>query len=66
MKIVIILLLGAIVASLGQALYAMSCGPRSSERMVRALSYRIGLSILLFALLMLGWYFGLIAPNDVQ
>lgn len=66
MKMLIILLLGAIVVSLGQALHAMSSGPANSERMVRALSIRIGLSLVLFALLMLGWYFGLITPNDVQ
>lgn len=66
MKMIIVLLLGAIVVSLGQALYVMSTETESSNRMVRALSLRIGLSILLFALLMLGWYFGLISPNEVR
>lgn len=66
MKILIVLILVGIVFSLGQALHAMSSGPQSSERMVRALSVRIGLSLVLFGLLMLGWYFGFITPNDVR
>jgi hypothetical protein len=66
MKILVVILLGCIVVSLGQALHAMSSGPEHSERVVRALSVRIGLSLVLFALLMLGWYLGLITPNEVQ
>jgi hypothetical protein len=33
--------------------------------MARALSVRIGLSIALFVLLMIAWYFGGIAPHGV-
>lgn len=62
MKILIAVALIGIVASLGQALFAMSSGPDNSARVVRALTVRITLSVLLFALLMLGSYFGLIEP----
>ena len=62
MKVIIAVLLIGIVLSLGQALFAMSSGPDPSGRMVRALSVRVGLSILLFALVMVGSHFGLIEP----
>ena len=63
MKVVIAVVLIGIVASLGQALFAMSSGPDNSGRVVRSLTVRIALSVVLFALLMLGHHFGLIEPN---
>lgn len=62
MKLLIVLMLIGIVLSLGQALFAMSSGPDQSGRVVRALTVRIGLSVLLFAIVMLGSHFGLIEP----
>jgi hypothetical protein len=62
MKVLIAVLLIGIVVSLGQALFAMSSGPDHSGRMVRALTVRISLSVVLFIMLMLGYYFGLIEP----
>lgn len=62
MKFLIVILLIGIVASLGQALFAMSSGPDPSGRVVRALTWRISLSVLLFAMVMLGSYFGVIEP----
>jgi hypothetical protein len=35
-------------------------------QMARALTVRIGLSIALFLLLMLGWYFGGISPHGMR
>jgi hypothetical protein len=68
-KILIVLVLAAIVASLGKALFHMSSGGADdvahSALMARALSVRIGLSIALFVLLMLAWYFGGLAPHGV-
>ncbi|HLY52472.1 MAG TPA: twin transmembrane helix small protein [Steroidobacteraceae bacterium] len=60
--------LAAIVASLGTGLYhlARGGGEEDSRKLARALTWRIALSIALFALLMLAWYFGLIAPHGVQ
>jgi len=66
MKILIVGLLFAIVASLGQALFAMSSGPGNSTRMVRALTIRVGLSVALFALLLLSWHFGWMEPQNVR
>jgi hypothetical protein len=52
------LLFLGIIASLGHALFTMASGPDSSGRMVRALTLRIGLSIVLFAALAASDYFG--------
>jgi len=57
----------AILASLGSGLYHLSRGsPESSAKLSRALTVRIALSLVLFALLMLAWYFGLISPHSLQ
>jgi hypothetical protein len=66
MNVVVVLLLFFIVASLGKALFAMSSGPGNSGAMLRALTLRIGLSVALFALLMLAWYLGIIEPNGMR
>ena len=65
-RILAIGVLLAIVASLGSALFHLSRGSGNSEKLVRALTIRIGLSIALFVLLMLAWYFGLISPHQIQ
>jgi hypothetical protein len=64
--LVLACLLGILV-SLGLGLYHLSRGtPQDSARLVRALTVRIGVSVLLFALLMLAWHFGLISPHPLQ
>jgi len=60
MKIVVILFLAFIVGSLASALYFLVKDQGQGERMVKALTVRVALSVVLFALLMLGFYFGLI------
>ena len=60
MKIVVILFLAFIVGSLLSALYFLATGRGNSDRMAKALTLRVALSIVLFALLMLGYYFGFI------
>lgn len=58
MKILLFLILFAILASLGQALYFLARDRGRSERTARALTWRIGLSLLLFLLLMAGFWLG--------
>ena len=60
--------LAAIVVSLGSGLFHLSRGrgEEDSRKMARALTVRITLSLLLFALLMIAWYFGLISPHGLQ
>jgi len=65
-RLLVVCLLIAIVASLGTALYHLSHGKGDSRRMLRALSVRIALSLVLFALLMLAWWAGLITPRGLQ
>ena len=60
MKIVVILFLVLIVGSLFSALYYLVRDKGRGERTVKALTVRITLSVTLFALLMLGYYFGFI------
>ncbi len=60
MKIVLLLLLFLIFASLGSALYYMVRDKGHGTRAVKSLTLRIGLSLLLFTILMLGTYLGYI------
>lgn len=63
-KVLVIVVLGAIVVSLGKAMFHLSSGPEDSAKTLQALTFRIGLSIALFALLFIAWYLGLIAPHS--
>ena len=64
-----LLLVGALafaVFSLGQAMFAMARGPDASGAMVRALTRRIAISVLLFVFLLVGWKFGLLQPHGIS
>jgi len=63
-KIVVVFALLVIIASLFSALYFLAKDKDGGARTVKALTLRIGLSIALFALLLLGYYFGLIGPGQ--
>lgn len=65
MKIIIILFLLVIVGSLGSALFYLVRDKGGSTRTVKALTLRIGLSVTLFILLMLGYYFGIIPKQGL-
>jgi hypothetical protein len=60
MKIIVIIFVVLILASLGSALFFLVTDRGPSKRTVRALAVRVGLSVTLFLLLMAGYYFGLI------
>ena len=62
-KIVVLLFIFLILASLGSALYFMVKDKGASERTARALTWRVVLSVTLFALLMLGYHFGVITTK---
>ena len=63
-KYLIILMLVLIVGSLGKALYHLSAHtPADSRKMVKALTWRISLSVGLFVLLMVAYYEGWITPT---
>jgi len=65
-KILVIIILFAIVGSLGSALFHLSRGKGDSKKMARALTVRVGLSVILFILLILAWYNGLISPHGIK
>ena len=58
MKIVILVLLLAVVASLFSGLYFVYKDKGTTNRAVTALTIRIVLSLVVFALLMASYYFG--------
>ncbi|PCJ87353.1 MAG: hypothetical protein COA54_05560 [Thiotrichaceae bacterium] len=63
-KIVILSLLLIVLISLGSALVAMTKGDKS-DKMLNALTWRIGLSVTIFILLLIGQATGLITPHGL-
>ena len=55
----------AILATLGLALVALLRRGDQGETLVRALTIRVGLSVLFFLLLLLGWYLGILQPHGL-
>ena len=65
LKILIILVFLSIVASLGIALFHLIKNNESSEKTVKALTYRISISLALFILLAIALMAGLIQPSGI-
>jgi hypothetical protein len=65
-RLLIIAVLLAIIGSLGAALFQMATGKGDSGKMLKALIWRIGLSVALFLLLLLAWKAGIIKPHGVK
>jgi hypothetical protein len=65
-KILIVAVLVAIVASLGSGLFHLVKDERGSKKTVDALTVRIALSVALFILLFIAWRQGLITPHHVR
>jgi hypothetical protein len=63
--IVILILLAAIVYNLGAGLYFMMTDKGQTDRTVKALTRRIGLSVLLIVLVIAGILTGLIKPHGI-
>jgi hypothetical protein len=66
MRIIVLLFIVFILASLASALYYLIKDKGQSDRTVRMLTVRVGLSLALFLLLMGGYYFGLIPQNGLR
>ncbi len=64
MTLLLVGTLGFVVFSLAQAMFAMARGP-DNDGVVWALTRRMGASVLLFVVLMLGWKLGFIQPHGV-
>ena len=64
-KIVILSLLFVVLISLGSALVAMAKGDKS-DKMLKSLTWRIGLSVGIFILLLIGQAMGIITPHGLS
>jgi hypothetical protein len=64
-KILIVVFLIAIVWNLGAGLYYMMTDKGGSNRTVRSLTWRIGLSVLLIVLIAIGMATGYITPHGI-
>lgn len=66
MKIFVIIMLIAIVASLGSGLYFLSKDDQGSPRMLTALKIRVALSAILILTLVISYFSGWIAPLGTE
>ena len=66
MKIIVLLFILFILGSLGSALYYLLKDQGKSDRVVKALTVRIGLSMMLFLTLMAAYYFGWIPETGLR
>jgi hypothetical protein len=62
MKLIVLLLLAGIVASLGSGLFYLTREDRDSPKVLRALKIRVVLSLVLILFLVGSFIFGWIAP----
>lgn len=64
-KVALVVMLFVVIFSLGQALYFMLTDKGRSNRTVWALTRRVGLSIVLIALVVLGIWMGWLQPHGI-
>jgi hypothetical protein len=65
-KILVVIMLVLILISLGKALFHLTrTTPDDGTKMVKALAWRIGLSMALFLLLLVAYYSGWIHPSHM-
>lgn len=66
-KIFIVAMLFVVIGSLASAMFHLVNGNgKSSDKVLRSLSWRIGLSALIFILLFVGQALGLITPHTLS
>lgn len=65
MKIIVLLLLATIIYCLGSAVFFMMRDKGGSRSMVKALTWRISLSLILFILLLIAYIMGWITPHPI-
>ena len=67
MKLLILLAFLAIIVSLGSALFSLNQSGGSADRgVIRALTWRIGLSIALFLFIMFSFWMGWVTPHGLR
>ena len=65
LKIGLIALLAIVIYSLGSALVYLIRGDDHGERLTKALTWRVALSLILFIVLFLAYYLGWISPHTL-
>lgn len=65
MKLVIVLFIVAILFCLGSAMYYLLYDRQDPTKMVKMLSLRIALSVILFFALIIGFATGVLKPNNI-
>ena len=65
MKLVVLLILLAIIVSLGSGLFFLSRDTQGSVRMLKALKIRVALSAALIGLLIVAYFLGWITPHSI-
>jgi hypothetical protein len=63
MKLVVLILLAAVVASLASGLFFLAKDEKGSPRMLKALKIRVALSVVLILFLLLSYQQGWITPQ---
>jgi hypothetical protein len=63
MKILLVVLLGLVLLSLFSGLFFMYKDKGKSRRVVNALTIRIGLSMLIIAIVIFGYFSGMLPPK---
>jgi len=64
-RIIVIVFLLMILYCLGSGVFYLAQSDRSPGKLVKALSWRISLSIALFALLFVAYFFGWLVPHMI-
>ena len=64
-KLFVVAIMIAILFCLGSGLYYLIHDEGKTDRVLKALAWRIGISIALFILLFVAWAAGFIAPHGV-
>lgn len=64
-KTIVVILLLIVILSLGSALYHLVSHKGNSDKLVKSLTWRIGLSAFIFILLLVGQAIGWIQPHGL-
>ena len=64
-KILIVLLMFVVLYCLGSGLFFLTKDEGGSDRLVKALTWRIGLSVTIFILILIAFLLGWIKPHSI-
>ena len=65
-RLIVVAVLIGIIASMASAAFQLAGGKGDSGKMLKALTWRIGLSVALFVVLIVAWKAGIIQPHGLK